>query len=163
MVSKDIRLSSEFKIQTTKAIASIVTFVLVYMLILIMTIAVTALCVYGGIMIGVTIPRFFGIALGIGLASLGFLVLFFLLKFMFKSNKMDRSHLYEINKKDEPELFKLINDIVKVVGTSFPKKIYLSTEVNASVFYDSNFWSMFFPVKKIRKYKTFEKHLFQTA
>lgn len=148
MISKNIKLSPEFKIQTTKAIASIVVFVLVYMLIFIIAIAITALCVYGGIMIAITIPRLFGIALGIGLASLGFLVLFFLLKFLFKSNRIDRSHLHEITKDDQPELFRLISEIVEDVGTSFPKKVYLSADVNASVFYDSSFWSMFFPVKK---------------
>jgi Zn-dependent protease with chaperone function len=42
----------------------------------------------------------------------------------------------------------MIEDIVSQVGSKFPKKIYLSSEVNASVFYDSSFWSMFFPVKK---------------
>src|SRR5690606_38074555 len=29
-----------------------------------------------------------------------------------------------------------------------PKKIYLSSDVNAFVSYDSSFWSMFFPVRK---------------
>ncbi len=148
MIKKNIKLSSEFKTQTTKAIVSIVTFVIVYLLIFLLSVALTALCVYGGVMIAITIPRLFGIALGIGLASLGFLVLFFLLKFLFKSNKMDRSHLHEITKKNEPKLFQMINEIVEAVGTDFPKRVYLSTEVNASVFYDSNFWSMFFPVKK---------------
>ncbi len=32
--------------------------------------------------------------------------------------------------------------------TNFPKKVYLTAEVNASVFYDSSFWSMFLPIKK---------------
>ena len=88
------------------------------------------------------------IALGIGLASLGILVLFFLVKFIFSSHKVDRSHLHEISKTDEPRLFKLIEDIVNEVYTSFPKKVYLSTDVNAAVFYDSSFWSMFIPIKK---------------
>ena len=46
------------------------------------------------------------------------------------------------------KLFSLIEEIVVKVNTDFPKKIYLSTEVNAAVFYDSSFWSMFFPIKK---------------
>ncbi len=148
MISKEVKLSSEFKVHTTKAITAIVIFVLVYILILLFSLAITALCVYGGIMIAITITNLFGIALGIGLGSLGFFILFFLLKFLLKSNKMDRSHLIEITRKDESELFQLIDEIVKQVGTSFPKKIYLSPDVNASVFYDSSFWSMFFPVKK---------------
>ncbi|MEZ4796313.1 MAG: M48 family metalloprotease [Flavobacteriaceae bacterium] len=99
-------------------------------------------------MIIISVPRLITIAIGIGLASLGFLVLLFLLKFIFKSNKVDRSHLIEISENEEPELFKLIKEIVDKVGTTFPKKVYLSADVNASVFYDSSFWSMFLPVKK---------------
>ncbi|MDN5212921.1 M48 family metalloprotease [Fulvivirgaceae bacterium BMA12] len=145
---KDIKLSTEFKAQTTRAVVSIAFFALTYLLIFIMAIALTALCVFGGIMIIKTIPRFITIVLGIGLASLGFLILIFLLKFIFKSHKTDRSHLYEITKANEPELFELIHEIVSEVGTSFPKKVYLSMDVNAAVFYDSNFWSMVLPVKK---------------
>lgn len=42
----------------------------------------------------------------------------------------------------------MINEIVKQTDTDFPKKVYLSYDVNASVFYDSTFWSMFLPIKK---------------
>ncbi|SEE61907.1 Zn-dependent protease with chaperone function [Tenacibaculum sp. MAR_2010_89] len=148
MKKKEIKLSDDFKKQTTKAIIAIIFFVFIYMLILIMSVGLTALCVYLGIMLIVMKPMFITIGLGIGLASLGFFILIFLLKFIFKSHKIDRSHLIEITKFDEPELFKLIEEIVKEVDTSFPKKIYLSADVNASVFYNSSFWSMFLPVKK---------------
>ncbi|UII24898.1 M48 family metallopeptidase [Fulvivirga maritima] len=148
MAKREIRISSEFKAQTTKAILSIVLFIFAYVLMLALAVGLTALCVYGGIMLIIARPMFFTIAFGSGLASLGVLVLIFLLKFIFKSHKVDRSHLFEISKADEPELFNLISDIVKQVGTSFPKKVYLSSDVNASVFYNSNFWSMFLPTKK---------------
>lgn len=145
---KDIKISPEFKTQTTKAVLSIALFILTYLLMLILALGLTVLCVYGGIMLIAIRPMFITIALGIGLASLGVLVLFFLLKFIFKSHKVDRSHLTEIKQADEPKLFKMIDDIVKEVGTNFPKKVYLSNDVNAAVFYDSSFWSMFFPIKK---------------
>ncbi len=145
---KEIKISPEFKTQTTKAVLSITLFVLTYVLMLVFAFGLTVLCVYGGIMLIVSIPRFISLALGLGLSSLGVLVLFFLLKFIFKSHKVDRSHLTEIKQADEPKLFKMIDDIVKEVGTNFPKKVYLSSDVNAAVFYDSSFWSMFFPIKK---------------
>lgn len=148
MTKTEIKVSTEFKTQTTKAIISINFFLLTYILMLVFAVGLTALCVYGGIMLIAIRPMLITIALGIGLASLGILVLFFLLKFIFKSHKVDRSHLIEIRKTDEPELFSLIDEIVNKVGTDFPKKVYLSTDVNAAVFYDSSFWSMFFPVKK---------------
>ncbi|WP_167342044.1 M48 family metalloprotease [Nonlabens sp. SY33080] len=148
MTKKEIKISSEFKAQTTKAIMSITFFILTYVLMLVLAVGLTFLCIYGGIMLIAIRPMFITIALGIGLASLGVLVLIFLLKFIFRSHKVDRSHLFEITKEDEPELFDLIKNIVNQVGTTFPKKVYLSTDVNAAVFYDSSFWSMFLPVRK---------------
>jgi Zn-dependent protease with chaperone function len=148
MKKNKIQLSPEFKTQTTKAVASIVLFAFTYLLLFVLAVGLTALCVYGGIMLIMNVPKFYTIVFGIGLASLGILILIFLVKFLFKSHKVDRTHLLEIKKSDEPELFKMIDEIVKEVATSFPKKVYLSTDVNAAVFYDSNFWSMFFPIRK---------------
>ncbi|MBN2746158.1 MAG: M48 family metalloprotease [Bacteroidales bacterium] len=148
MIDKEIKLSRSFSIQTTKAIASIFLFVFTYLLILLLAIGFTILCVYGGIMLITSYPNFLTLVLGIGLSGLGILILFFLLKFIFKSQKVDRSFLYEIKKNDEPELFLLISEIVNEVKTRFPKKVYLSANVNASVFYNYSFWSMIFPVRK---------------
>ncbi|WP_422361058.1 M48 family metalloprotease [Reichenbachiella sp.] len=148
MLKKEVKVSSGFKSQTSKAIVSIVFFAFIYILLLLLTIALTAVSIYGGLMLVALKPTFITIALGIGLASLGILVLIFLLKFIFKSHKVDRSHLIEITEREEPELFALIQDLVNEVGTSFPKKVYLSADVNASVFYDSSFWSMILPIKK---------------
>ncbi|WOD43610.1 M48 family metallopeptidase [Hwangdonia lutea] len=148
MINKDVALSTEFKTQTKKAITSIVIFAIVYFIIFVLALGLTAFCVYFGVMLIVTVPGLVTIALGLGLASLGFLVTFFLLKFIFKKNKIDRSHLTEITESEQPELFKMIHDIVNEVGTTFPNKVFISSDVNASVFYNSNFWSMFLPIKK---------------
>jgi len=148
MIKREIHLSQEFKTQATKAILAISFFIVTYLIILILAFLLTGLCIAGGVFLVAIRPMFITIALGIGLASLGVLILIFLLKFIFKSHKVDRSHLIELNENEEPELYKMITEIVHNVGTSFPKKIYLSSEVNASVFYDSSFWSMFLPIKK---------------
>jgi len=148
MIKKEIQLSQEFKAQATKAILAISFFTLTYLIILILAILLTGVCIAGGVTLIAIKPMFVTIALGIGLASLWVLIMIFLLKFIFKSHKVDRSHLIEIKEHQEPELFNMIREIVQKVGTSFPKKVYLSSEVNASVFYDSSFWSMFLPVKK---------------
>lgn len=144
----NIEVSNNFKKMTTKAIVSIALFLMVYILLLFLAIGLTILSVIGGFYIIAAKPMAITIGLGIGLASLGFFILAFLFKFIFKKHKIDRSHLTEITEESEPKIFKFINDIVKEVETDFPKKIYLSTDVNASVFYDSSFWSMFFPIKK---------------
>lgn len=148
MTKKEIQLSKEFKTQATKAILAISFFILSYLIILLLAFVLTGLCVVGGVALVAAHPSFATLALGIGLASLGVLIIIFLLKFIFKSHKTDRSHLTEITESEEPELFSTINDIVLEVGTHFPKKVYLSADVNASVFYDSSFWSMFLPIKK---------------
>jgi Zn-dependent protease with chaperone function len=86
--------------------------------------------------------------IGLGMVGLGIMVVYFLLKFLFKKNVVDRSGLIEITQNDQPELFNFIRRITVETKTPFPKKIYLSANVNAGVFYDSSFWSMFFPVRK---------------
>ncbi len=148
MIKREVQLSKQFKIQATKSILAIVFFAFTYILILLLATALTVLCVIGGFALMLLKPTFITIAGGVGLACFGLLILAFLLKFMFKSHKVDRSHLIEITERDEPQLFNMIHEIIEEVGTTFPKKVYLSSEVNASVFYDSNFWSMFFPIKK---------------
>ena len=148
MIKREIQLTREFKIQAAKSILAIIFFIFTYLIILILAFLLTGLCVVGGLALFATKPMFITLAFGLGLASFGILILIFLLKFIFKSHKTDRSHLLEVTENQEPELFSLIKEIANEVGTSFPKKVYISSEVNASVFYDSSFWSMFLPVKK---------------
>lgn len=148
MKKTTIKLTEEFKRQTTRAIAAIAVFVFTYLLLLILAVALMALSIYAGIMFFAFYPGFFSVIVAIGLTGMGVLVLIFLVKFIFSKQKVDRSHLYEITREDEPRLFNLIDGITKQVDAKFPKRVYLSNDVNAAVFYDSNFWSMFFPVKK---------------
>ncbi len=148
MIAKEITISETFKKQTRKAIFSIVVFIVTYFILLVLALLLTIVCIFAGIQIMVLKPSLITLGLGIGVISTGVLILIFLLKFLVKSHKVDRSNLVEISKEDEPKLFTLINQLVEQVGTIAPKKIYLSADVNASVFYDSSFWSMFLPIQK---------------
>ncbi|GGD32743.1 M48 family metallopeptidase [Flavobacterium orientale] len=143
-----IQISPEFKKQTAKAIAAIFLFVVFYLVLVLLVIAITIGCFYAGISLIVIKPMFFTLVIGIGLAGLGCMITVFLFKFLFKRNKTDLSNYMEVTRNDEPRLFSFIDEIVATTGTDFPKKVYLSSEVNASVFYDSSFWSMFFPIRK---------------
>lgn len=58
MIKKEIKLSSEFKTQTTKAIISITFFALTYALMLVLSVGLTALSVFGGIMLIAIRPMF---------------------------------------------------------------------------------------------------------
>ncbi|QBZ98582.1 M48 family metalloprotease [Flavobacterium sangjuense] len=143
-----VKVSSQFKAQAYKAVFSIILFTIVYFLFFLLSVGIFVGCCYAAAMIVAASPAFITIMLGIGLLGVGFFVMYFMIKFLFTKNKSDYSHLTEINIKNEPKLYQMIQDLVNEVETDFPKKVYLSSDVNASVFYDSSFWSMFFPVKK---------------
>ncbi len=143
-----VQISSDFKQKSTSAIIAIILFIIVYILLFLSAIALTIGCIAAGLWLISVKPMFFTIMIGIGLASLGILISYFLIKFLFKKHINDRSDLTEITRNDEPQLFQMIDEIVKEAGTDFPKKVYLAYDVNASVFYDSSFWSMFLPIKK---------------
>jgi len=148
MIKDNIVLTSSFKNQTVKAILSIILFIAVYLALIAGALLLTYYCVFFAFKIIAAKAMFITIAVGAGLVSIGILVLIFLFKFMFSKTKVDLSHLVEITEADEPQLFQMIKETVEEVGTRFPKKVYLSADVNASVFYNSNFWSMFFPIRK---------------
>lgn len=148
MQPQAVTVSARFKQKATGAILSIVLFILVYLLLIAFAIGLTLVCGYLGIQIIIIKPMFLTLMLGLGLASMGFLILIFLFKFITKKSVTDHSHLVPVSEEQEPELFHFINSIAREVNTSLPKKVFLSADVNASVFYDSSFWSMFLPVKK---------------
>lgn len=143
-----IQVSKEFKKKSGSAILSIILFIIVYILLFLSAIALTLGCVAAGIFLIAAKPMFFTLMIGAGLAGFGIMISYFLIKFLFKKHINDRSSLTEIKRTDEPRLFAMIDEIVKEAGTDFPKKVYLTYDVNASVFYDSSFWSMFLPIKK---------------
>jgi len=143
-----VQVSSDFKQKSTSAIIAIILFIIVYILLFLSAIVLTVGCIAAGLWLIRVKPMFFTVMIGIGLAGLGILISYFLIKFLFKKHINDRSGLTEINRNDEPQLFQMIDEIVKEAGTDFPKKVYLAYDVNASVFYDSSFWSMFLPIKK---------------
>lgn len=140
--------SANFKREAVKVLGGIFFFIFVYLVLIIAAFALAALCAAGGIGLVVLKPMFLTIMLGLGLAGLGVMVVVFLVKFLFKKHSVDRSGLIELERHEQPRLFEFIATLAKETQTPFPKKIYLSSDVNASVFYNSTFWSMFFPVRK---------------
>lgn len=143
-----IKTPGNLRKYTIRAAFAIVQFVIIYFLLICGALILTGLCALGGY--SLIYIKFNGLTLGlaIGLLCVGFFVLFFLIKFIFRKNIIDRSSLTEITEQDQPELFAMLREIVQEAGTDFPKKVYLSPEVNAAVFYDSGFWSMFLPIRK---------------
>lgn len=140
--------SAAFKKEVGGVMGSIVIFFIVYLLLFLLSIALIIGCVYAGIAIIIHLTSFIGIVAGIGLIGLGIMVFIFLVKFLFAVSRFDRSNSIEIFEAEQPELFGFIRQVTKDTHTPFPKKIYLSPDVNACVFYDSSFWSMFLPIRK---------------
>ena len=140
--------SQEFKTAARKAIFAIIFFIIAYFLLFVLAVALAVLCGFLGIgLIGLK-AHWITLLLGIGLIGMGLLVVVFLVKFIFKRHRIDRSHLIALTEAEAPLLYQEIRAIVNHVQTDFPKRIYVSHEVNASVFYDSTFLSMIFPVRK---------------
>jgi len=145
---QQIHISENFKKMTATSVSFISLFIFTYIALILLAICLVALCGFLGFVLVSIKFHSITVMLAIGLVSMGVLILIFLVKFIFKKHVTDLTHLTEISREQEPALFSLIEEIVKEVETEFPKKIYLSADVNAGVFYDSSFWSMILPVKK---------------
>ncbi|MBN8790118.1 MAG: M48 family metalloprotease [Terrimonas sp.] len=143
-----IEVSESFKKQGGNVVSSIILFFIVYLLLVAASVALAIACFYMGIAIIVALPRLITIILGLGLIAVGGSVIFFLVKFIFAVSKNENPGRVEIKEADQPRLFALIRELTQQTNTQFPKKIFLSPEVNACVFYNSSFWSMFLPVRK---------------
>lgn len=140
--------SSTFKKQITKTIFSIALFFAVYILLVVAAIGLAIACFYFGVVIITAIANFLSIVAGLGLMAVGVSVIFFLIKFIFAVTKNENPTRIEIFETDQAELFDFIRKLSNETKTPFPKKIFISPDVNACVFYNSSFWSMIFPVRK---------------
>lgn len=143
-----IPLTSAFRTKAATAISLVVIFALTYLLLFALSIACFLGLGYIAILIlkaKIMIPT---IAVAIGLLAAGGFIVYFMIKFVFSPWEKESSDFIEVNLDKEPQLQKLLLELTSEVGTRFPKKVFLSHTVNASVFYDSSFWSMFFPVRK---------------
>lgn len=148
-VSADItKPSVEYRKDTARVVGALILFFAVYLLILVLALGMVAAAIVAGVLLIITIPNVYTLIIGGAMGAVGIFLLIYLVKFLFSKHKIDRSGMMEITREEEPVFFEFVRKISAETGTRFPKKIYLTTEVNASVFYDSSFLSMFFPVRK---------------
>lgn len=140
--------SPQFKKQVYSMIQGIVGFALLYLGLVVVGIVLLVVCYYVSIGIISISPNFLTLAAGLGLLTLGVMFLIFLVKFIFSKTTETDPNQIEIFEKDYPTLFAFIRKVTEEVKTDFPKRIFLIPDVNAAVFYNSSFFSMFFPVRK---------------
>lgn len=148
MTPAQVAVSTSFRREVIRVAVRIFLFAVVYCIMVCLGIALAAACVWGGVVIISRIHHLLAVMAGLGLMGLGVMVCIFLLKFLFTVNRSDRSGYREVTAAEEPALFDMVRTIARQTGTGFPKHIYLSPDVNASVFYDSSFWSLFLPARK---------------
>lgn len=142
------KISSAYQSKLASAIASISVFFLIYLILIAASLLMLFLLGYGAIKLLSVSANYFTILGAAGLLSVGVFVFIFLVKFIFRKSHYSTRHLLEVNRSHQPELFAIIDEIVAETGVKAPQKVFLAPDVNASVSYNSIFWSMFLPVKK---------------
>lgn len=140
--------SADFKKQVVNVLFAIASFFAVYLLLVLAAIGLAIACLFGAGAVLVLHPSFLTLSLAIGLLALGVSVIVFLVKFIFSVSKNENDARVEISEAEQPELFAFIRQLTIDTKTQFPKRIFLSPEVNACVFYNSSFWSMILPIRK---------------
>lgn len=141
-------ISPAYRTKLISAIISISVFFIVYFVLILISLALIFLLGYGAVKIIALQANYLTLVLALGLFSIGLIVFYFLIKFIFIKNTYSTRHLIEVDRNKQPELFALIDEIVAETAVKMPGKVFLSPDVNASVSYNSVFWSMFLPVKK---------------
>ncbi len=144
----NLAISTAFRRQVRKVIGAILLFTLVYLLLVIAAIGLAIGCGWLGIALITHLSSFAILLVGLGIICVGISVIFFLIKFIFAVAKDENSRRMEITEEQQPMLYAFIRRLAQDTHTPFPKKIFLSPDVNACVFYNSSFWSMFLPVRK---------------
>jgi Zn-dependent protease with chaperone function len=143
-----IKPSASFKKQVYRSAGAIVLFIVTYLLLFLGSIAIAAAFAFLGVTILEAHLSFYGLIAGIGFVVAGAMLVFFVIKFLFKRTQTNYSGMVEIRESEQPGLFAFIKKLTNETGSPMPKKIFVTANVNAGVFYNSSFWSMFFPVRK---------------
>lgn len=74
--------------------------------------------------------------------------LYAIIRGLFIFHRAEYPNRLEISESEAPKLFSLIREVSEALGEKMPKHTYVSPEVNACVFYDKPFLSLFSPGRK---------------
>ncbi|MDB5148557.1 MAG: hypothetical protein JWQ57_2577 [Mucilaginibacter sp.] len=143
-----VKPSKAFKNRVYFAVGAIILFIVCYLLLFLGSLGIAIAFGYIGIALIMLHPAFITLVAGLALILSGLMLVYFVIKFIFKHTRIDDSDMIEITPDQHPALFEFIYKITAEAQAPKPKRIYLSADVNAGVFYSSSFWSMFLPVKK---------------
>jgi Zn-dependent protease with chaperone function len=76
------------------------------------------------------------------------LLFLFLLKGLFKRQRVEKSLLVRVHPEEHPRLFAFIRRVCADTGAPLPHRVYLDPNVNAAVFYNSSVVSLVWPTRK---------------
>jgi Zn-dependent protease with chaperone function len=76
------------------------------------------------------------------------MLLLFLAKGLFKSQKADRNTYLPVTRQQQPELFAFIDKVCEETAAPKPAGVYVSPDVNAAVFYDTSLLNLVVPPRK---------------
>jgi Zn-dependent protease with chaperone function len=133
-----------YRLLVVVVLASLLLFVLLYLAL----VAGTGYLVYWSVTFPLRDVNKFSLAVKVGVMSGSAMLFLFLLKGLFKTRKVDSSHNIPVTEAEQPELYAFVRQLCRDTGAPFPRRIYVSHEVNAAVFYDSSLLSLILPVRK---------------
>ena len=72
----------------------------------------------------------------------------FMLKSLFSMRKMGNPNGIEVTQSEQPELYGFLHQLADEIGAPKPHRVFITSEVNAAVFYDLSLLNLIFPSKK---------------
>lgn len=145
---RQVTISRSYKINTLLAILSIIMFIVVYLLLLAIVIGISAGLGYIGLIMVFASDNPLMSILGFGMSLIGLFLTYYMVKFIFIKNEEVKFIRKHIKKEEAPELFEIIESIVKEIGTQFPRRVYIVPDANAYVAYSNSVLSLILPVRK---------------
>jgi len=143
-----IDVSETYKKAQKSSIFWIILFFITLLSFSLLSIGLFILCILGGIFIISIKVSIITIILGLGIFTLGSLVLYYSIKFILSIFQKIEYNGIEIFEKDNPELFQLITKTANEVGVDTPKKVFILGGIGAYVSYSNNLKSLIFPTRK---------------
>ena len=134
---------SSYKRQAWLAMMGLIAFMLIYLTLLAGFAFITYKTALG------TVDSYGGFNLGSAILCLcsGILTVF-MLKSLFAMRKMGNPNGIEVTQNDQPELYSFLHQLADEIGAPKPHRVFITSEVNAAVFYDLSLLNLLFPSKK---------------
>jgi len=136
------RPDARYRLRVAAMIAGLFAFLLFYL-------SLIALAAFGAWWLMDLTSRGRGhILLTLGGALCAGLLCLFLLKGLFKGNRIARTGRIPLEEREHPRLFAFIRRVYEDVGAPAPRRVYASPDVNAALVYDTSLVNLILPPKK---------------